>query len=706
MPFSRLPQAPNKPALSSIAVALLSLGFTSSVLAQAPVGAELPAVTITAAPLGAGAAAVPSTVLAGDGLTLRKSNSLGDVLSGELGVASTGFGTNASRPVIRGLDADRIKILSNGGASHDVAALSFDHATPIDPLVVQRIEVLRGPATLLFGGGAVGGVVNAIDNRIPSEALDGLGGQIELRGDSAKREDSASAVLETALSKDWMLHVDGFKRKSSSTAVPVALPCTVNGAAVTEKKICNTQAQSNGGAIGVSRVWNSGFVGASLSTYRSDYGTPAEDEVTIGMKSNTLSIKGEQRGLTGLLSSVAAQASSTRYTHTEFDAGTPATVFNKRGSDARLELRQTASQLAGRTLTGTTLVSIESERFQALGAEAFVPENKTTHTAIATLQTLAMPWGAITTGARLDSVSTASSGGAQTDYSGADKFIPAKRSFAPRSMALSSVVNLNAHTQLTGSVALSQRAPTAYELFANGPHIASGAYEIGNADLRIERSRNVDVGVQWKQGNSSFKLGGFYNQFKNYINLANTGASIGADGEPNPLDVDGDGNADGSGEGIYTHYQYQAIRARLMGFEIQAKHRVQLGALSLDLNAKLDTLNAVNTDTREALPRIAPTRVTLGLTGKQQGWTGQIEWQHSALQSKVPAYDLLGATPAHSLVNLSLSYRKPQRDSLLWFVKLDNALNKLAYNAVTIDTVRGKSPLAGRSLKLGVQLAF
>ncbi len=569
----------NKAAQSA---AVMMLGLSPLVKAQTLAITELPTVLVTAAPMGAGSTAVPATVLVGESLTLQKSNGLGELLSREVGVSTTGFGVNASRPVIRGMDSDRIKLLNNGGASHDVAGLSYDHATPIDPLLIERIEVLRGPATLLFGGGAVGGVVNAIDNRIPRETLDGLTGTAELRGETGKREVSSSVILENQLSDDWAMHVDAFKRRSTSTSVPIALPCTINGASVLEKKVCNTQAQTTGAGLGVSRVWRQGFAGASLSTYHSNYGTPAEDEVTVTMKSTTLSLKGEQRAMDGIVKSVAAQANFTRYTHTELDAGTPATQFNKRSSDARITFNQRDSAWANSTLTGTTLLSMDNERFSALGEEAFVPQNKTTQAAIATLQTLSTRWGSITAGARLEKVSVTSNGGPQTNYLGVDKFIADKRSFTPSNLAVSTIVNLSPTTQLIASVADSQRAPTAYELFANGAHVATGAYETGNTQLSKEQSRNLDVALQWSEDKHSFKIGGFYNRFKNYIGLSNTGNFKGANGEPSPLDTDGDGIADGSGEPIYAHYQYQAIQARFMGIEAQGQYRVLSLPYTLD----------------------------------------------------------------------------------------------------------------------------
>jgi iron complex outermembrane receptor protein len=341
-----------------------------------------------------------------------------------------------------------------------------------------------------------------------------------------------------------------------------------------------------------------------------------------------------------------------------------------------------------------------------LGDEAFVPQNTQRQMAVATVQTLKTSWGSITAGARMEQVTVASKGGDQVDYSGADKFSVAQRRFTPKNVALSSVVNLSQNTQLTASLASSQRAPSAYELFANGAHVATAAYEVGDSKLSKECSNNLDLSVQWRDGKNAFKLGGFYNRFKNYISLNNSGTSIGADGNPITVDVDGDGADDVSGESILAKYNYHSVGARSMGLEAQGQMRLINQPYTLDVSAKFDTLSAINTATSEALPRIAPMRLTLAAVGRYMGWSTRVEWAHNAKQSKVPANDLMGATPAYSVVNLRVDYRSQNQPDTLWFFALNNALNKVAYNAVTIDTIRGKAPLAGRRLKLGVQYAF
>ncbi|MET0210601.1 MAG: TonB-dependent receptor plug domain-containing protein, partial [Burkholderiaceae bacterium] len=246
---------------------------------HAQVPSTLPPVVVTGNPLASDGIATPSSVLAGDGLVLRRGSSLGDTLDGLPGVSSSYFGPNANRPVIRGQDGDRIRVLNNAGATLDASALSFDHAVPLDPLVVQRIEVLRGPAALLYGGSAVGGVVNAIDNRIPTAPIGGVGGAVELRGGGASGERSASGLIETGGS-GFALHADAFQRRTDDLRVPDFDRPVDGGGFERRDRIVNSASDAKGGALGGSMVWDHGYLGLAADTYRNDYGTVAEEDVT------------------------------------------------------------------------------------------------------------------------------------------------------------------------------------------------------------------------------------------------------------------------------------------------------------------------------------------------------------------------------------------------------------------------------------------
>ncbi|MET0311545.1 MAG: TonB-dependent receptor plug domain-containing protein, partial [Burkholderiaceae bacterium] len=464
MPFSRSAVA------AAIALAAAPAAFAQSTLA--PTG-QLGEVTVTGNPLGASDLASPAASLSGTGLLLRGKTTLGETLDGTPGVSSTYFGPNASRPVIRGLDGDRIRILGNGGATVDASGLSYDHAVPADPISIERIEVLRGPGALMYGGSAVGGVVNVIDNRIPKEPVGGFGGKVDAGFGSANREKGAGVLLEGGNDR-FALHVDAFDRRTEDVKVPTSLACTRDGVTNFAGRICNSASQVRGGALGVSAFFDKGYLGASVSTYRNDYGTVAEDEVTIGMKSTRHAIEGEVRGLGGFIESIKGQFSHTDYAHTEFEAGVPGTLFKNRGNDFRLEARHAKWG----ALDGVIGLQAETTRFSADGDEAFAPYSRTSQRAVFVYEELAQAWGKFTFGGRLESVKVESFGNPLVA-----RFAPASRSFSPGSFALGYLHNLASGWQLTSNLAYTQRAPKDYELFADGPHLATAAYEVGDAAM-------------------------------------------------------------------------------------------------------------------------------------------------------------------------------------------------------------------------------
>lgn len=663
---------------SAVCAAVFALGQAaaqSTVPSTPTPDASLREVTVTGNPLGATDLIAPAASLSGPALLLRRGATLGDTLDGLPGVSSTYFGPNANRPVIRGLDGDRIRILSNGGATVDASGLSYDHAVPLDPIAIDRVEVLRGPGALLHGGSAVGGVVNVIDNRIPREPLDGVTGRADLGLSSGNRGRDGAFMVEGGTSR-LGLHADVFDRSAADVHVPADLACAQGGAPRTARRICNSASDVRGGAVGGSVFFDRGYLGASVSDYRNDYGTVAEDDVTIGMRSQRQALQGELRQPVPWLQNIKLQAGHTDYRHTEFDAGSPGTVFSNRGNDLRIEARH--ARLGA--LDGVVGVQAENTRFSAVGDEAFAPYSRTRQSAVFAHEELATGWGRLSFGARAESVRVESFGNPDVA-----RFVPAQRSFSPRSYAAGALWNLTPQWQLTAGLAGTQRAPRDYELFADGPHVATGAYEVGNAALDVERSTNADVGLQWKQGAHSFKVNAFRTRFANYIGLQSTGNMT--DGLP--------------------EYAYAPVRARFTGLEAQGTVRLWSQAQTLDLQWRGDAVRAINLDTGEPLSRIAPTRVGATLVWAQGPWGAQIGFDHAAAQNRVPAGEL--ATAAYTLWKAALTWRtQAGPSSLLWFARLDNAGDRLAYSAASIltQTAPGKSPLAGRSLKLGVQANF
>ena len=661
------------PAWAAPSAAAFLIALTGSAAAQT--AATLPQVTVTGNPLGATDLVAPAASYSGQGLLLRSQTTIGETLNNTPGVSSTYFGPNASRPVIRGLDADRIRILSNSGATIDASSLSYDHAVTAEPITIERIEVLRGPAALLYGGNAIGGVVNVIDGRIPREPVDGVTGKVDLGLASANRERGGGVLVEGGNNR-FGLHVDAFDRMTGDVRVPAALACTQGGALRIESRICNSASHVKGGAFGGSVFFDRGFLGASVSSYRNNYGTVAEDEVTIDMRSTRYAVEGEMKNLGGWIQSVKGQLSHTDYQHTEFEAAAPGTVFKNNGGDFRLEARHAK---AG-PLEGVIGLQGESTRFSADGAEAFAPFSKTSQLAMFLYEELGTSWGKFNFGARTESVRVESLGNPSVP-----RFVPATRQFRPTTFSAGALWNVASNWQVTGNIASSQRAPKDNELFADGQHIATAAYEVGDAGLGKERSTNIDVGVQWKSGANHFKVTAFNTRFSNYVALLSTGQS----------------------RELLPEFAYSPVRARFRGLEAGGNLRLLEGASKLDLELRGDIVRADNLTTDQPLPRIAPMRVGATLAWTHGSWGARVGFDRMARQDRVPAGEL--ATPGFALFSAALTYRmKAGASDLLWYARLDNAGDTLAYSATSIltQTAPGKSPLPGRNLKFGMQAAF
>ena len=632
--------------------------------------AALPAVTVTANPLGATQGAAPVSSVSGNDLLLRRQGTLGETLNGVPGVSSTYFGPTASRPIVRGLDGDRIRILENGGALHDVSGLSYDHAVSLDPIAVDRIEVLRGPGALLYGGNAVGGVVNLIDGRIPTAPLQGVTGRADVGFASGNRERQGAVLVEGG-NERLGLHVDASGRRFGDTRVPAGLPCTQGEATVFARRLCNSDGHAGGGAVGGSLFFDRGYIGASLSDLRNEYGSVAEDEVRLDQRSRRVALQGELRGLRGMLQSVKAQASHTDYRHTEFDAGVPGTVFRTTGRDLRLEARHARIG----PVEGVVGFQWDDASLSAEGEEAFLPPSDTRQRALFVYEELPTGWGKLSFGARTERVDVESPA--------------ARREFRPGSASVGAVWNLTRTWQLTGSVSRTRRAPRDYELFAEGPHVATGAFELGNPALGLERSTSVDAALQWSQGPNRAKVGVFQNRFSDYIALLSTG------------------QVRDTGEELLPEFAYRAVAARLRGVEAEGSVRLLEGAQTVDLELRGDLVRAENLTLAQPLPRIAPLRVGATLAWGSGPWGARLGVDHWSRQSRVPEGD--APVAGYTLLNSSVTYKMRAGDTqLLWYARLDNIADRLAFSPTSIltQTAPGRVPLPGRSLRVGLRADF
>lgn len=714
----------SRPATVAVAAGLVCLIVQAHAQAQAPKDAAIsdpsrptaataPAaststlapVVVTGNPLREGAGSLPASQIDAQAIRRGGGGSLGAVLDGTPGVAATGFGPNASRPVIRGQDGDRIRLLANGGASLDASALSVDHAVPIDPLAIERIEVVRGPAALMYGGSALGGVVNTLDNRIAREAVGSPQGAVELRLGGAADERYAGMRLEAggdeATGRGLVLHADAFGRKTDDLRVP-GFDRPVEGGSERRHHVRNSAAEAWGGALGASWVWESGHLGAAVDSYRHDYGVVVEDDVGIEMRRDQLSIDGEQRLQQGPWRTVRAQARFADYQHEEIEGGGEVgTRFSNRGSDARLELEHAPLPSSLGEFRGVVGLQLERSRFSALGEEAFVPATRTRQQALFVHESLA--WAgegarrpSLSIGLRLErtEVEALSDGGGEASAFGQAR----ERRFDAGSLALGAALPLaDPDWTLKANLARSQRAPTFYELYADGVHIATAAYERGDDALGKETGTQLDLGAEWRRGPHHLAVSVYASRYARYIAMLRSDEAdvITDEGEALPV------------------YQFSGVPARLHGLEAEGTWRMLDSAMALDLEAALDMVRGERRDTGEPLPRLAPWRSTLAIVASQGDWHGSLRWRHAARQDRVAADDR--PTPSYDIIGMSLDRRV---DLARWFgasmagtsawlyLRLDNLTDERAYNASSISTVRWLSPLPGRSVSAGARVSF
>lgn len=684
------------------AISLMLTPWSAAQAAPTEQEIELPAVAVTANPLGGGSdeLVTPVTVLNGRELSLRRESTLGDTLNGIPGVSASHFGPNASRPVIRGLDGDRVRILQNGTGILDASSLSFDHAVPIDPLIVEQIDVVRGPAALLYGGSAVGGVVNAIDNRIPKEAIDGITARGETRFGGAENQKNGAVVMDAGNGL-LTLHADAYKRKTDDLDIPgFAISSRKARADGTDRgsrgRLVNSDSEGDGGALGASMQFEKGYAGLAYSTFNNTYGTVAEPGVRIDQNSDRWDFASEFSDLGSVIDRVKVKLAHTDYQHQEIEDGEVGTTFKNRGMEGTIE----ASHAAIGRMTGVIGAQVQNSRFEALGEEAFVPSNRTFSKALYVYEELPMALLRendlkLSFGGRAEDVSLASMGGG--NFGGAQD-----KRYRPNSYAFGARYALTQTWSITSNLSHNERAPSYFEVFANGPHLATGQYQLGDTNLDKERANGIDARLQWKSGHDSMAFGAYYTRFSNFISLANTGNTRGVDGELNPLDANGDGIADGSGNEILPEASFAAVPAIFKGLEAEGKFRVYEGMGQMDLNLRGDYVHATNRATGEPLPRISPLRLGGGLDYRFNRFGARFDVLHAFKQDRTADNEL--ATDGYTLVTATATYRLPTSLYLEAFIRGNNLLDQEIREHTSF--LKDIAPLGGRSLLLGLRGEF
>ena len=659
----------------------LALFVVIDVAAQPAAPAQLPPVAVTANPLRSDLFDLvpPVTVLEGDRLLRNVQPTLGEIVNELVGINSSYYGPNASRPVIRGLDGDRVQILQNGMASFDASGTSPDHAVAIDTLTVRRIEVVRGPAVLLYGPTAIGGVVNVVDSRIPFERVTGATGGVDLRYASPAGERALAGSVEVGTAHGLQFHADGFTRRTSDLRIPgyayspqlrATLPDDDPGP---YGRLPNSASDSDGGSFGVAWVGADGYAGASYTDFSSDYGTVAEPDVTIRMRQNRTDVAAQYRPAAAAIKSVDFKLTYTRYEHTEYEGGEPGTVFRNDGGQARLDV---VHNRIG-PFEGAAGLQVLDFDYSALGAEGFLPKTNTQAWSAFVYEEARFDRLKLLLGVRYDHTRVA----AEED----PEFGPAlTRTFDSGAVSLGASYALAPQVALVGSVSYTQRPPNYQELFADGPHVATGIVEVGDRDLGLEKSWGVDVALRRQGAGWTGSVGAFYNRFSNYITLYDSG-------EVDP-------------KGELPIYDYRGGAAQFYGFEAEATVTLgHYGPGRFDLELKADWLSGTNTDLDAPLPRISPARFGGALAYAADRWDARVDVYRVQAQDRVAPNEL--PTAGYTMVNASLTWRLTRdRYGLTAFVRGTNLLDEDARNHVSY--LVNVAPMGARGITAGIRGTF
>jgi iron complex outermembrane receptor protein len=630
------------------------------------------------------------TVLSGTELSLRLQPTLGETLAQQPGVSSTYFGPGASRPVIRGLSGDRIRVLQDGIGSSDASNTSPDHAVSYDPLSARRIEVVRGPATLLYGSNAVGGVVNVLDSRIPdARPTQAVGGTFELAGGTVADEKQGALSLNGGGGK-FAWHADGFARDAGDIDIPGLAESAALRAEEEEEGeehepedgvLPNSATEAQGGAVGASFVADRGFLGLALSAFDTEYGVPghvheegeeeaaagAEEGVRIDLQQRRGDLRGELRNPLRGLSSVRVRFGVADYQHQELEGGAVGTTFTNNAWEGRLE----ATHRPLGALSGSFGLQLARRDFLAVGDEAFLPPTLTHNWAVFLFEEIGTGPVRLQLGGRYESQDVDAEGEAPTTRS-SDGFSGSAGLTWRGGKGYSAGL----------SFARSAKLPSAEELFSNGPHIATQSFEIGNPDLTNEKSLGVDFTVRRLGERVRGEAGLFLNRFDDFIFAEVT------DEMEDGLEV----------------VRYVQRDARFWGAEasvaIDLLHREPH---HLDLEVSGDFVRAELRDNGEPLPRIPPDRFGVGLHYHGERWNGRIEARHAAEQDRISEFER--PTAGYTLLNASLGYRLFAGRTIVDLILRGTNLTDEEARAHT-SFLKDLAPLPGRDIRLSARLTF
>jgi iron complex outermembrane receptor protein len=638
-----------------------------------------------------------TAVLLGDQLRRQAASTLGATLATTPGVNATYYGPGSSRPVIRGLGGDRVRMLDNGIGSLDASNVSPDHNVAVEPLLVERIEVLRGPATLLYGSSAVGGVVNVIDNRIPSAApARPLSGRAEARYDSASTARTGIVAL-TAGGPAFALQINGLRTETDDVRIPgYADP----DHPADRGRLVNSDVSTRSVSVGGTGFGEAGSLGAAVSEYTTTYGVPAGEPIAIDLRQRRADLRGELTRPFGPFKGAKLRVGIADYEHAEIDrdTGLANTTFTNRAYEARLELAQ---QEIG-PLTGTLGLQSSRSDFAADGDEVVTPPSLTQNHALFVLESWkASPQLTLQAGGRYEfqRIRLGEVNPALPAYPGYAAATGDIRSDHGVSLSGGAVYYPAKDWSLGLSLAYTERLPVAQELFSHGPHGGTHAYEIGTAGLGREKSLGADLTLRKREGFVTGSVGVFVNRIRGYIFQQEDSARYFDENTGTFRAYPAPAGAD-----LLPIYQFVAKDARFYGGEAELSlHLLDAGGKHLHLDLTSDYVRATQTTDNEALPRIPPLRAGAALRYTTGSWSAGLGLQHAWRQNRTAPGET--ATAGYTLLSADVSYRvtlaQAGWDCFLRGSNLTNAEARLS-----TSFLKDVAPLPGRSVAIGVRLSF
>ena len=627
-------------------------------------------------------------------LTKAIKPSIGETLAKLPGVSATSFGPKASAPVLRGLQGDRIRLLTDGIGTLDMGSIGPDHEVAINPITAERIEVLRGPAALLFGSSAIGGVVNVIDTRIPRRVPDGPGGVDAIaQYGSAARERSANASVNVPIGGHFVVHADGNYSKTADLhiggfvlsdelreqALASADP-DIRALASLKDKLPNSKSRTKEGALGLSYVDGGLNVGVSVTRHTARYQVPIRYSLEPGVEAEAPTLDPRQTRFDvraevpvgGFFSQVRARGGYAKYRHDEIeDTGAIGSSFFSRGGEGRIELIQSERSGWG----GTSGIQYLNRNAKIRGEEKFLPDSRQKQTGLFTLQTYVKGPLRIEGGARVEFSKLTAEADEQLGT------VAHSPSFTTVSGSLGGQYEFSPGWRAGLSLSHSARSPFVDELFANGPHGGTQAFEVGDPGLEPERSNSAELSLHHTSGPVHVTGSLYYSRFSNFIFQAPTGEVV--DGLP--------------------VLQFRQGRANYYGFELQGD--AKLGSLAgINWGAELqgDYVHATVRDFGPA-PLIPPLRLLGALTGSKGQVDGRIEVERAFAHDRTAPNET--DTPGYTMVNASLDWHPFAANPEL-------TLSLVGNNLFDVDARRSTSllkdfaPLAGRDIRLSARVNF